>query len=64
MHQDRTPWGPAVIALVFFVLGATAVVRFADTPAVWIVVVPCALVAAWQARTAVLRYLSDDDTRD
>jgi hypothetical protein len=64
MHQDRTPWGPALIALVFVVLGATAVVRFPDVPAVWIVVVLCALVAGWQVRTAVLRHLSDDETRD
>ncbi len=64
MHHDRTPWGPAVIALVFLVLGAVAVVRFADMPAVWIIVVLCALVAGWQVRTAVLRYLEDDTTRD
>ena len=61
--EDRSPWGPAVIALAFVVMGAGALVRFSDVPAVWIVVVPCALVAGWYARVAALRWLESDETR-
>lgn len=62
--DDRTPWGPAVIALVFLVMGAGALLRFSDVPAVWIIVVLCALVAGWYTRIAALRWLESDETRD
>ena len=64
MDKDRTPWGPVVIALVFLVMGAGALLRFPDVPSVWIIVVLCVLVAGWQARTAALRYFEADEPHD
>lgn len=64
MEKDRSPWGPAVIALAFLVLGGAALLRTPDVPAVWIVVGLCSLVAGWHARTAALRYLEAHGSRD
>lgn len=63
-HQDRSPWGPAAISLTFVVLAVGAYVRVGAFPGAWIVIGLAGLVAAWQAREAVYRYLAVDEDQD